>query len=300
MAWLTPLTGWVVVDPSPVDAEAPEIFKTTNGGQSWVRIPYRAYDGIASFGKTATTGVSAFYFTDPHHGVLLASLGVGACQASFMVWTTNDGGKIWAPAGRIFGSDGPTGVTQYSPSSPMWVADGSCATSAIFLFQDGGGGWHQSTHPEPLPGSSGPLTAPAPTPPASVALLPGPAGVTLVAEYEDDGVSSTPAARIMETTVPGGSTSARTFSGPGSVQAMAFLTPSFGWLQTTRALYQTRDRGGAWTVIPMPPAIGDAIPLLALGGTPGNLVAWYASGPNLWTSKDDGRAWTAVPTPWFN
>lgn len=292
MDWLTSQTGWVVVQPSPGVPMTPKIYETSDGGQQWTPIRYRAQGGTASFGRQVM-GIEALHFTDPKQGVLVTSLGVGACQASFAVWATNNGGYTWSAVGTLFGSDGPVGLTQYASTAPIWVADGSCANSATFLFQSGNGGWHETTYPAHPPGP------PEASSPMSVVLLPNPAGVTLLADYGKYSASGSTGPYLYVTEAPGGSTTERTFPGQGWVQKMAFLSPAFGWIHTSRHLYQTSDQGEQWTVIPTPPATPDTVPLVALSGTATSPVGWYASGPSLWKSVDDGKRWTEVPVPWL-
>ena len=292
MDWLTSQTGWVVVQPSPGVPMTPKIYETSDGGQQWTPIRYRAQGGTASFGRQVM-GIEALHFTDPKQGVLVTSLGVGACQASFAVWTTNNGGYTWSAVGTLFGSDGPVGLTQYASTAPIWVADGSCANSATFLFQSGNGGWHETTYPAHPPGP------PEASSPMSVVLLPNPAGVTLLADYGKYSASGSTGPYLYVTEAPGGSTTERTFPGQGWVQKMAFLSPAFGWIHTSRHLYQTSDQGEQWSVIPTPPATPDTVPLVALSGTATSPVGWYASGPSLWKSVDDGKRWTEVPVPWL-
>jgi hypothetical protein len=292
MDWLTSNRGWVFVEPTPARPTAPDLYETTDGGQHWTPIAYHASGRTASFARQVM-GVEALHFTDPEHGTLVALLGVGACQAAFAVWTTSDGGHTWSSAGTLFGSDGPVSLTQYSAAAPMWVADGSCATSATYLFESSAGGWHRTMYRENPPGSQGS------SPPMSVALLPTPAGVTMVADYGHYTTTGSTGPYGYVTAIPGGSTAQWTFPGQGSVQNMAFLSPAFGWMQTSRHLYQTADHGAHWTVIPTPPVTPNTVPLVALRGTAASPVGWYASGPSLWTSGDDGKTWTEIPVPWL-
>lgn len=103
------------------------------------------------------------------------------------------------------------------------------------------------------------------------------------------------------TDIPGALTTKGTFPGQGWVQQMAFVSPAFGWVGTSRHIYQTADQGARWTVIAAPSgSSGSAgrVPLIALGGTARSPVGWYAQGPNLWRSRTDGRTWTKLSTPW--
>ena len=290
MDWLTPEIGWVVIQPSAGIPIAPALYETTDGGQQWTAIRYGGQDGSTGSLKSQLRGIEALHFTDPQHGALVASLGVGACQAEFAVWTTSTGGQTWSPAGTISGSDGPVSLMQDAPSAPLWVADGSCAQSAAFLFESSPHGWQQTTYRENPPGST--------SPPTSVVLLPEPTGVTLVADYGDYTGAGGTGPYGYVTRIPGGRSTPWTFPGQGWVQKMAFLSPAFGWIQTSRHLYQTVDQGGQWTVVPEPVGRADTLPVIVLTGTVAVPVAWFASGPHLWRSGDDGQTWTEVSVPW--
>ncbi len=287
MDWFTPKVGWVVVGPALTDPTTPALYKTRDSGQKWTRVLYHANGGADAFGSQVFR-VVALNFTDPAHGALVASLGVGACQESFAVWTTSNGGQSWSSAGTIFGSDGPVSIAQYASTTPIFFANGSCANSSTFLYEFTSRGWHETTYPGPSAASTA----------MGVVVIPAPAGVTLVTDYGEYSASGATGPYMYLTGVPDGSTVRWTFPGQGAVEKMAFLSPAVAWIETTRHLYQTVDQGKHWTVLRTPPVKLYTAPLVALTGTAPNPVGWYASGPDLWQSVDDGTSWSQVSTPW--
>lgn len=85
--------GWMVVNRQPVSANPPSnlyVYSTTTGGRTWRRV-----DGPLGDLPSVSFGATAISFRNTRDGVMLLSIGAGACQAEMAVLATTDGGKTW-------------------------------------------------------------------------------------------------------------------------------------------------------------------------------------------------------------
>jgi photosystem II stability/assembly factor-like uncharacterized protein len=84
--WTSGEDGWVA------SGDGKELFRTTDGGQTWTRTPLPSAAAAA-----ASEGVLQIAFTSAQDGLLAAS-DSGMCS----LFTTHDGGKTWTPvAGKV-------------------------------------------------------------------------------------------------------------------------------------------------------------------------------------------------------
>jgi len=122
---------------NPLPGENGEIWKTTDGGNTWSEV----YNTMQNNLSTAIGGIYNFLFTSPTHGIATGKFG--------LVLVTNDGGNTWT-----YGNSGATGSIAHTASaggntiygvslgvSTSWPAD--TIGGAVIKTTDGGMTWQQ-------------------------------------------------------------------------------------------------------------------------------------------------------------
>ncbi len=136
--FLNTTTGWVLM--SNADTTTGTLYKTQNGGSTWLTLP-------------VSLSASALLFLDETKGWALKSLGGGAGSMALAIYRTNDGGSTWT---QVFVND-PTvpGSSDTLPLSGMktgfafldanhgWIGGMEPVDGLIYLYSssDGGAAW---------------------------------------------------------------------------------------------------------------------------------------------------------------
>lgn len=292
--------GWIVVNRQPVWANHPPklyVYSTTTSGRMWRRVAGPLRDLPPS-----TMSALSVSFSNGRDGVMLFSLGAGACQAEMATLATTDGGKTWRrDGGRIIASDGVTQVLSRADGSAV-LANGGCATATTGLSVGTHGTWTPTVTLNG-PKSFGRLGVP----PTAVSLsFHNVSHGLVVTAYETAsqkhptliGYATTDGGARWVSFRLGGSTLPKTEWGG----AVSFVNAKNGVVVTSPGygVFTTHDGGATWTaahkVVLHNPRYGyalddqvaDADAFVVLGSN------WYA---RAWRTTDGGVAWTPMRLP---
>ncbi len=163
LTFIDALHGWFLADTSggvAPTAQPDEVFRTTDGGASWVKTSDVAPAG-ASHNPLPTDGVkSGLSFLDASTG--WATGGSANNTTSIWLYVTHDGGYNWQPqtlvlppgvtSAQAFVAEPPTFFSAQDGVLPVVYAVGSANDLAMYVTHDGGASW-QSTTPVAFSGS---------------------------------------------------------------------------------------------------------------------------------------------------
>lgn len=249
-------TAWLAVpnrSRSPKPATSASIFHTTNGGQTWQRLPPLQ---LVQFG----VGMQ-LQFIDAVQGWLVVIRAAGMSQLNFAIFRTGDGGLHWSevlsesspagagPAPKIGGGLPTCDCNQsYTFVTPEVAWAGAC-TPCLFgsgqpiLFRTGNGGHTWRPYPLILPRGIRPGAAATEAPTFfsnRVAVLP----VFLFLPhggYRFDAYHTADGGRTWHGTTP---FRVQVFDEP-----VHFVDPLHGFLLDGRTLYRTTNGGRSWQAI---------------------------------------------------
>jgi hypothetical protein len=286
MTFATPLRGWLVTQASGSSADM-AVYGTTDGGRRWQLLDARLNVPADAMGADALAASGRAVW-------MLVSLGVGACQAWFLVLRSDDGGRTWRRAGTLLGSDGPTAIPALS--QPL-VVNGDCANPGIGLEAPVRGRWLPVGG---LPGPRGALRGAGPT---AVSAWAADRTVDVVAAYASGVPGGGPLLTFDTALGPAGPWHAVPLGSAGldgTVRALAVAGRSRGLAvagDNSLRLYRLSADGRAWRAVPGLPIPPDAVVRLAWATAQ---VAYLAvSSPSraaLWRSVDGGDRWRRMAT----
>ncbi|MCL6594811.1 MAG: hypothetical protein K6V73_01200 [Firmicutes bacterium] len=281
LAFATALHGWLVTQ-APASPADMAVFGTTDGGRRWrlldthLDVPADAM-GVAALAASGRAVEMA------------VSLGVGACQAWFLVLRSDDGGRTWRRAGTLLGSDGPTAVLALP--EPL-VVNGDCANPGIDLEAPVRGRWL------PVGGLSGPRGALRGAGPTAVSAWAADRTVDVAAAYASGEAGAGPLLTFDTAPGPTGPWHAVPFGGAGiggTVRALAVAGRRRGLAvagKTSLRLYRLCADGGVWRAVPgvaIPP--GAEVQLAWATAQVAYLAVSSPAGGALWRSVDGGVRW---------
>ncbi|MBX5467621.1 MAG: hypothetical protein K6U14_09065 [Firmicutes bacterium] len=307
--FLTPRQGWLFAAWKQNGARYGGFFGTEDGGRRWHSL--LAWRGAPPW-HFAESGPNllpiALTFSDPRHGAALVPLGAGACQAEFGLLRTDDGGRHWAVAGTVLGSDGPVSLA-FATAASGWIGNGSCAGAytSVAATRDGGRHWSRWTAYYPAK----PDTPLAPTATEVAAISSQEAFLVSAYWRYSSPPALAPVIQVLSTADGGRSWTARLIPTQplrGRVIALAFSAPGTGWVVAETgsrvSLDATTDGGRRWIPLSLPVQAGAYGPVDQVTPAIGYLVTASAPGvapptAELWGTDNGGQSWTplALPAP---
>jgi photosystem II stability/assembly factor-like uncharacterized protein len=261
------------------------IFRTTNGGSTWV----------AASAPLQRGGIVQLYFVDRAHGWATVSLGAAAGSEGIAILRTVDGGVSWSliaqtndpstnqssPSGLSFGCD--KGFAAFG-SATVGVIPNECAGGTATLYRTTDGGYHWSLVSLAQLGAQGGyvslvniptfLTAGDAILPASTYLAANQATPSLLVTH-DAGATW----RDFSVPIPGG---------------IDFESAASGWLLGS-PIEVTSDGGATWRPlrVPVPPFKTTDMQLQYLGKGIATAWSWSAA----FRTDDGAVTWRAITPP---
>ena len=154
ITFATPQDGWLLTTleqgihevTGPQKTPPPDLFRTTDGGKTWVKVLSSTSSQAKIFSNVSITGIS---FGDQTTGLMMGMVGGSIPQ----LYRTQDGGKTWKmqilPAIQNAshqvpsGGGGPLFFTSTEALVPVFFNQNS--DLAIYTTHDGGVTWHSSS-----------------------------------------------------------------------------------------------------------------------------------------------------------
>jgi len=261
------------------------IFRTTNGGSTWV----------AASAPLQRGGIVQLYFVDRAHGWATASLGAAAGSEGIAILRTVDGGVSWSliaqtndpstnqssPSGLSFNCD--KGFATFGSATvgviPIWCAGG---LATLYRTTDGGFHWIVISlgQFDARGGTSSVGNSPTFLTPSDAIL---PASIYVAA---NQATSS-----LLVTHDAGASWRDFLVPGPGGID---FESATSGWL-LSNSIEATSDGGATWRAlaVPAPPFRATEMQLQYLGK--GIATAWSDSA--AFRTDDGAVSWRAITPP---
>jgi photosystem II stability/assembly factor-like uncharacterized protein len=276
--FLTPASGWALVEDGSTAAPRFWVFKTSDAAQHWERqfagsagslnagpLKVQFFDrnnGLIALGGTAgvyRTGdggnhwtalampsfsYSSLSFSDRLHGWALGTvLSADQRTSSSQFFSTSDAGDHWValpqPPAFVFAAKGGFSNFAFRGPSEGWMGGFAQGRPVVYSTIDAGSTWQP--HPLPVTSAKGGLAqGSAPLLGSSVYLLPG-AGLLAVAEDLNAG-------QVGLTSFDGGSTWRRLPPPPGNAgyADFVFQDTSHWWVMRFGALFKSSDAGMSW------------------------------------------------------
>lgn len=301
MDFISPSTGWVVGRGVSAlgNPSAQAIFATQNGGQSWTRLaewkpgamPLPAH---TEYGN-GIPPIVQLNFRNSQSGSAVVFLEDGACQASYAILTTKNGGAQWNLASHtpLMGEDGPVGLSIPS-SSVGWFANGSCAGRGVWIARSVDGGQHWS--------SVSTLATSDPNPPQTINFH----FTSQTQGYLINAVSGYqkhPSSLTLYTTEDSGINWAKTpipAKGlPSNIAGLSFISPEQGWVVAAvlhHPFHVYHFESGTWTPLATPNS-SVKNPTVDLVSSKVAYLNQRMGFPSLWKTVDGGVHWTPVAFP---
>lgn len=335
--FVTPSTGWALIE-DPVGV-APRfwVLKTTDGARHWQReyagtggsfnagpmtlqffdpnnglialggadSVYRSRDGGAHWTALAMPvfSFSSLFFSDPFHGWILGYVESPNRTVTARFFSTSDGGNDWVvlpepPAWQFAGKVGGLGDFAFRYPVEGWMGGETPDQATVYSTIDGGLSWQ--AHPLPVPSGKGQFAdgSGVPLMEAYVSLIPG-AGILAVA-FALDG------RQVGLTSFDEGSTWRRVAPPPGETSYGDFVfQDTFHWWATRYgALWKSSDAGQTWTHVAQQvddwdyhPHVIDAMHAWAELSTSSSPGVPALPGAGLALTSDAGLHWKQVNTP---
>jgi photosystem II stability/assembly factor-like uncharacterized protein len=334
--FVTPSTGWALVEDSATTSPRFWVFRTTDGAKHWQRqyagtagssysspLTLQFFDarnglialgGVESVYRTSDGGVTwtalsmpvasfaSLFFSDRLHGWVLG-LQLSPDQiVSVHFFSTSDGGDDWTalpqPPAWQFGGKGGSSPIAFRGGQEGWLGGGTPGQATVYSTIDGGISW--LSHPLPVQAGKGGVLEGigAPLMQADVTLIPG-AGVLAVA-FGPDGIP------VGLTSFDGGSTWRRIPPAPGETSYGDFVfQDTFHWWATRYGtLWKSSDAGQTWKQVAQQvddwdyhPHVIDATHAWAVLSTSISTSRQVLPGAGLAMTADAGLHWKQVNTP---
>lgn len=314
MNFLTPNRGWLSLETRGNDHTGSfvpgsmrmAVYETTDGGRQWKLLHLWRLKGNGEPNGSFLTTFTRMTFLNPHNGwAVVDPYGPGAGQLLWGILRTTDGGRLWIPAGKILGSDGPVAMA-FANASDGWFNNGSGATGNTGLWHstDGGRLWEPnrtfSINPNPLASTATDLRFTSSSCAFLVNAYPGTAksGPMLRAFSTQDGGTSWQ---------PTDLSAGRLRGSMGSIQALSFVSPDRGWValdqKTGLSLFATSDGGQDWRKLSLSFKDGENtrsfvnLDLVTPSVGYVNAEKLGESVTTLWKTTDGGATWRTIPLP---
>lgn len=262
------------------------LYRTSDGGNSWERMPLPPYQE------------SAVTFSDPLDGWYFSQVTEQRPVPHFMV--THDGGSTWSelpsPPVQPTGAKGGAPMVQFRDARNGWMGADTGGWGAVYSTSDGGVTWQAHVLPSIAlqPGQGGRF----PGTETSITLVPG-GGVMVIAS----GPAAYPVAFI---SFDGGAGWRRLAAPPGetSYAGFVFVDSRNWWAMRFGTLFKTADSGQTWKQVALilddwdyMPTIIDAKHAWAELQPNREIGRPTPEGTGLATTSDGGLHWTYVNPP---
>lgn len=285
---IDPLHVWFAQEDAAQGGAQVSVFNTVDGGAVWSKTQFTVPEEYI--------GGLHLSFSDPEHGVLLATSTPAAGLMNKAVYVTSDGGQTFhevscsclSPTDLPAGSY-PTAIASISPQV-LYVVGASHGSSYSWVYRstDGGRTFARLNLPSAGPGY---VSAWAPVFSGASGVLPavlyGPKGLSFVTYITSN---------AGQTFKPGTPVPITNLSPDTNGPVYAFLSPMDGFVVAGASLEITTDGGATWTSTPLPSGIqrvGTPLVLAADGAGDIWLLAG-SSAAHLFRSTDGGQTWSSV------
>jgi photosystem II stability/assembly factor-like uncharacterized protein len=334
--FLTPATGWALVEDGTTSAPRFWVFTTTDAAKHWrpqltgsaspfnntplniqffdrgngfIKLGgsgdvYRTQDGGARWTVLATPALSysTVFFSDRLHGWVLGTAPLPDPRSfEYKFFSTSDAGDHWvalpqAPSGQFIGKGGALNTFAFRGPNEGWIGGGTPDRATVYSTIDAGKTWQ----PHPLPvtyAKGGFAEGSAPLLESNVYLLPG-TGVLAVAVDQN----ATP---VGLTSFDGGSTWRRLPPPPGETAYSDFVFQDtfHWWAMRYGTLFKSSDAGQTWKEVSQQLDEWDYVPQLvdAKHAWAQMTVVFPRANPpqgtGLASTADGGIHWTPVNVP---
>ena len=270
------------------DVSATQIFRTSDGGQTWQNCIVQ------------TSVVTQIAFINAQTGWLLSRHGISESTETVEVWHSSDGGQSWNQVAAALASSSDTPAPGHLPfggkksglsfldGQTGWIT-GSYAVAGLSLLyrtHDGGKTWYAQALRLSSPETTAQLAIAAPrffsTTDGILPVSVNGANTHYIDFY---------------VTHDGGNSWQRTAPIAASASISDFVDANYGWTSDGTHLYASSTGGKQWTEIVTNPALHNLSVLnfvtptvgWAIGSTPNQ-------GPALLKTSDGGQSWTVLPT----
>lgn len=334
--FVTPSTGWALVEDSATTAPRFWVFRTTDAAQHWqrqyagtasfsygsaltlqffdarnglialdgVQSVYRTHDGGANWSALSmpVASFASLFFSDRLHGWVLGTQVSPDQSVSEHFYSTSDGGDDWValppPPAWQFGGKGGSSAVAFRSAQEGWMGGEAQGQATVYSTIDGGISWQ--AHPLPVQSAKGGVLEGIGVPliQADVTLIPG-AGVLAVAV----GLDGT---AVGLTSFDGGSTWRRISPAPGETSYGDFVfQDTFHWWATRYGtLWKSSDAGQTWKQVSQQvddwdyhPHVIDATHAWAELSTSTSPGRQVLPGAGLAMTADAGLHWKQVNAP---
>jgi photosystem II stability/assembly factor-like uncharacterized protein len=280
--------GWLAIANPSDPAESGLLYRTSDGGSSWVESTLPPSMG------------GRFSFVDSSNGFFMADLGAGAGSNWVGIYSTTDGGATWTPEyvpepgtpegeGALPGSGQKSGMT-FIDTDRGWVTGNIPMDNYLYLYNssDGGSTWNEQSGPIPtdfgnvFTGSYPPVFF-------------GENGIMPVTLY------SNVINLVIYTSDDGGTTwipAPAPVANAGRGELVDFVSPTDGFAWATGRFAVTSDGAQSWdTITPSVPFGDNFMAMDFVSTSTGWVLTMNAdSHTSLYSTSDGGTNWaTLIP-----
>jgi photosystem II stability/assembly factor-like uncharacterized protein len=278
--------AWVAIPNSLDPMEPGQLYRTSDGGLSWLESPFPA--GMGGY----------FSFVDPSNGFFMAALGAGAGSNWVAIHSTTDGGATWTqefshePGASEKAGDLPAGGMKsgmtFRDTRHGWVTGDIPMDNYMYLYASADGGQTWTHQPEEITSDLG--TVFAGTYPPVFFGEQGVMPVTLVGNVinlaiytsSDGGTNWIPSPAFV--------------ANAGRGDQVDFVSPTDGFAWATGRFAVTSDAAQSWdTVTPSVPFGDNFMAMDFVSTTTGWVLTMTAEGhSSLYQTTDGGTTWTTL------
>jgi len=278
--------GWVVLSNQSDPSLPGQLYRTTDGGVSWLESSFPAGSG------------GSFSFVDPETGFYLAALDAGAGSEWVAVESTTDGGATWntvfthTPGAAENPGDLPAGGMKsgisFRDATHGWVTGNIPMDNYIYLYYSTDGGSQWTLQSPEIPSDLG--TVFAGTFPPVFFGQDGIMPVSMVAnatnlviyKSKDGGASWTPSPAFV--------------ANAGRGELTDFVAPNDGFVWANGRFAVTHDGAQSWNTVTPSVAFGDNFGSMDFVNTSTGWVLTMDANSHttLYKTVDGGRNWTTL------